>query len=1630
MVRVGAEIDPSFNSSLDTAGQKVGDFGDKTTVAGEAWAQASGRIKDAVPDLKEIGESTDKAAESLAHMVEGLIQVAEALVVTEALKEFGEEALSTYANIQKASISLTALTGSSEEAEVAIEKLKGIAISDALSFPQLVQAYQRMTAFGISSEQIPSVLQAAANAAAATDKAFDSVANSIERMALSGAASGKALANLGISVNDLGAALNVTGTEASAAFKALDVGERITVLSTALSKYADVAKATAGSIAGQWQNLKTQTEFVFESVGQSLAPVAAQFMQLLSQNVLPFIQSLVDGFGKLPAPIKDVVVVLGFLAAAIPTVSIALSGLTKVLGAFEVINVTGWASSLLEMIPNIVFAVQNDLVGALSAGETAILRLGQASIVAGAAFAGWELGTWLYKNVPLLKDFGDAIGDLILKLPGLETLINKLNGVGTAEENLLKATTALNDKLAIFGSEVVRQTGESLDSFAARVRAAANEQANATVRTAALTEEQKKLAHEIDGIQQLWSNQVVALINAKSHLEAVTLAYEGHTASLGQLRAAQDAVDKAQKDLNPEFITAKDYQELLKKSADDLTQAEAALTSAYSKIAPQLLDVQTAEANVAKSRGDLKAQTALLIGAEMQLVAARNSGNASGLQAAMDAEVDAKKRVEQATHQLAAADKELSDAKKAEKEVDDALASAENDFANTIAALHVPALKSYSEQLKDVEAKKKALVDANDAEIDAFMALNDLTLAGQKDTAAYKDALDNLAQAKTAVKDATNNLKTSEKDLTDIQNALKSASSELAAGEQALAALYKDHLAGTQSLKAAITDLTAARGAEKTAADNLRVAEETLNAVKKASEQTDVDSVKSADDLKKATDDARVARENLKIATANAASAEGTIQQQFGLSKTAADVLAGSTVSLTEIFRDMGLKSAASLQALADVSKKEYDLIASSGTASANQLRDAQIKALQDQKAAYIANGTDLTAAQQNTLDSLLAQQTLYTEKVRLQTQNWAQAWADSIVQINKAITTDLGKALTDLATGVGKVGDDFKKLGIDIVDIVINHILAEAIKPLLSSLDDLLSKIGGGLTDAITGCWGAMSKGIKDSITGIGELDKSIATTAGDLSKLGDASGPPGGGTGGTGGTGGAGAVGNSLSGWISAIAGVATAIEGIVGIFQNMHQETSLNAIEHNTRYTMMYVGERADGGILGQAFKTNEYLSFGPIVKALEMVRDKFIYYSDVSLKKFGEIADQTYWSMKKLDSIDSKIGKAPISSTDTAQLGALDWMKVALQNINNNLVAMIAQNEWIKTALQNINNGIVASAGWLQGISNMFSSGAAKVGAQTTQPPIPPDAFATLASFTASQFSTLYTWLGAALKPLLTIQGGQALTVAPTLPTAPTFGSTATVPAGTATPAAFDTTALQTAVKAVGDIATAGFASVVTAIKAISPVDVSKLGTSVNVTASSGDFVGALKGLGDALGLKLDRLTAVIMLDPGTAILSAQLARITEAIGRVGDLVAGSVSQIVGALKVSDQVMIASLGQVIKGEAELFGQGLAEIAGMGAIRTAIGQLTDVASTNFQALIAAVKVTVSVPTPTLALANGGTAAGISAAAATAPSRESSLNISFPGATFHGGPTAQTAALWGDILIRELRRRGRTPQ
>ncbi len=270
-------------------------------------------------EFSELQKAIDSAAQAAeqggAKIAEGFVEGGtELLKITglvvgaekafEVLKDQVTEAFQAFSEVQTATTALTALTHNAQGAVETIENLKTLAISDALSFPQLVQATQRMTAFGIATEVIPSVLRAAADASAATGNAFDNVANSIERLSLSGVAGTRQLVQLGLSTQDLARVMGISAAEVKEAFKDLDVTERAQVITDALDKFSGTAQEVAKGIGQQWKNLQTEWTFVLEEVGKDLEPAG--------EAVIGFAHTAIDNakvvgtaFADMSSSVKD-----------------------------------------------------------------------------------------------------------------------------------------------------------------------------------------------------------------------------------------------------------------------------------------------------------------------------------------------------------------------------------------------------------------------------------------------------------------------------------------------------------------------------------------------------------------------------------------------------------------------------------------------------------------------------------------------------------------------------------------------------------------------------------------------------------------------------------------------------------------------------------------------------------------------------------------------------------------------------------------------------------------------------------------------------------------------------------------------------------------------------------------------------------------------------------------------------------------------------------------------------------------------------------------------------------------------------------------------------------------------------
>jgi TP901 family phage tail tape measure protein len=274
-------------------------------------------------------------------------------------------------------------------------------------------------------------------------------------------------------------------------------------------------------------------------------------------------------------------------------------------------------------------------------------------------------------------------------------------------------------------------------------------------------------------------------------------------------------------------------------------------------------------------------------------------------------------------------------------------------------------------------------------------------------------------------------------------------------------------------------------------------------------------------------------------------------------------------------YKQLGITSTEKLQKQADDAKTAYDTIKGSGTATAHDIDAAWVKMEDARIAAAKAAGIEIPAETQATLDKIKGSLEGHTNDTK---GTWA-GWSKGVSQVISDLGSDITNILWDGDKSWGEKGKAIlKSLG--------ESVQKAFVQPAMDAINDLIT---GAISDLLGG---KGLGGIMDRLKDIGGAFKDIFSAG--TSAASGATGAAGS-AGSSGGAGGA-AAGGAL-GWVSAIGSIGTMISSIIGNFQSAHMETSLNAIEHNTRYSMMYVGERADGGILGQTFRMADALQYVP-------------------------------------------------------------------------------------------------------------------------------------------------------------------------------------------------------------------------------------------------------------------------------------------------------------------------------------------------------------------------------------------------------------------------------------------------
>jgi TP901 family phage tail tape measure protein len=360
-------------------------------------------------------------------------------------------------------------------------------------------------------------------------------------------------------------------------------------------------------------------------------------------------------------------------------------------------------------------------------------------------------------------------------------------------------------------------------------------------------------------------------------------------------------------------------------------------------------------------------------------------------------------------------------------------------------------------------------------------------------------------------------------------------------------------------------------------------------------------------------------------------------------------------LDLDTAYKTLGITSTATLQDQAAKALEAYQTIRDSGTASARDIDVAWVKMEEDRIAASKAAGEEIPKSIEDTLSKVKDRISGHTEETK-------GLWSDWSNQVS-TIITDLGKNITDvLWDGSLSWGEKGKK----VLSELGQSVMRAFVEPATKAMADLMS---GVISDLIGG------KGFGGIVDKVKELGSSIAGvfSGGGSDIVGEVTGTAGGpaasipGTGGGAGGAAGAAAGSSIAGIAGAVGSIAGAVSGIIGNFQNAHQETSLNAIEHNTRYSMMYLGERGDGGILGAMFQVQENTQYLPA--AMDGLNQKLIDWLQPLDFRLGQISEQITFAQTRFDTITQNTDAA--ASSLESNRGVLQSILAEIRNLAGNV-----------------------------------------------------------------------------------------------------------------------------------------------------------------------------------------------------------------------------------------------------------------------------------------------------------------------------------------------------------------------
>ena len=268
-----------------------------------------------------------------------------------------------------------------------------------------------------NSELLQQSFEALSGRAYQTGNSIESMEQKMKMMVMSGNAGARQLTQLGLTTEDLGRVMGVSGEEASKMFKNLSQEDRLRVLTQAMGEGRQANEMYKNS----WQGLKAQidkaTAGLMGAIGSAILPVLVPAMKAAA-DVVNF---LADGFKKLPEPIRAVIGIVGALVMGFLAYQTVIAGM-------KALNIVSIFTDLIGALRGVTMAQLASNAAAL-ANPYVLIAMAVIALIA----ALW----YLYNTNEAVRQAFDHVGEALSRLwetlstalqPAIDAITQAWNG--------------------------------------------------------------------------------------------------------------------------------------------------------------------------------------------------------------------------------------------------------------------------------------------------------------------------------------------------------------------------------------------------------------------------------------------------------------------------------------------------------------------------------------------------------------------------------------------------------------------------------------------------------------------------------------------------------------------------------------------------------------------------------------------------------------------------------------------------------------------------------------------------------------------------------------------------------------------------------------------------------------------------------------------------------------------------------------------------------------------------------------------------------------------------------------------------------------------------------------------------